>query len=81
MFFRRVAGVYARGKARTNPIEAQAVAAEVVRRLRDPALSRLSLGVVTFNAEQQRLIEDLLDELPDDLSLPFPGGGRGKRRR
>jgi len=28
-------------------------------------------------------IEDLLDELPDDLPLPFPGGGggRGKRRR
>ena len=28
-------------------------------------------------------IEDLLDELPDDLPMPFPGGrgGRGKRRR
>ena len=28
-------------------------------------------------------IEDLLDELPEDLPLPFPGGrgGRGKRRR
>lgn len=58
---RRVPGIYARGKARTNPVEAQAIVEEVVRRFADPVLSRLSLGVVTFNSEQQRLIEDLLD--------------------
>lgn len=58
---RRVEGVYAKGKARTNPIEARAVVAEVVRRLNDPDLDHLSLGVVTLNSEQQRLIEDLLD--------------------
>jgi superfamily I DNA and/or RNA helicase len=33
-----------------------------VRRLRDPRLNHLSIGVVTLNAEQQRLIEDLLDQ-------------------
>lgn len=59
---RRVDGVYARGKSRTNEIEAKAVVAEVVRRLRHPDLSRLSLGVVTFNSEQQRLVLDLLDQ-------------------
>jgi very-short-patch-repair endonuclease len=58
----RVDGVYAKGKGRTNAIEAQAVVEEVVRRLRDPELSKLSIGVVTLNAEQQKLILDLLDE-------------------
>ncbi|MFO1058794.1 MAG: DUF3320 domain-containing protein [Dongiaceae bacterium] len=60
--FRRIDGVYAKGSARTNEIEARAVVAEVLRRLRDPGLARLSLGIVTLNAEQQRLIEDLLDQ-------------------
>lgn len=59
--WRKVDGVYARGKGRTNPIEAQAVVAEVIRHLIDPLRNGLSLGVVTLNAEQQRLIEDLLD--------------------
>ena len=38
--FRRVDGVYAKGKTRTNAIEAKAVVAEVVRRLRDPSSQR-----------------------------------------
>lgn len=59
---RKVDGVYAKGKARTNQIEAQAVVAEVVDRLRDPRRAGLSIGVVTLNSEQQRLIEDLLDQ-------------------
>ncbi|MBW0000904.1 MAG: DUF3320 domain-containing protein [Verrucomicrobia bacterium] len=56
-------GVYERGGARVNREEARQVTAEVVRRLRDPAFVRekRSLGVVTFNAQQQRLIENLLD--------------------
>lgn len=58
---RRVDGVYAKGKSRTNPPEAQALVAELVRRLRDPNEQDKSIGVVTLNAEQQRLIEDLLD--------------------
>ncbi len=59
--WRKVDGVYTRGKGRTNPIEAQAVVAEVISHLTDPVRKNLSLGVVTLNAEQQRLIEDLLD--------------------
>jgi len=72
-------GVYERGTGRVNREEARAVVAEVVRRLQDPefALSRSSLGVVTFNGEQQRLVENLLDHerrnLPD-LEVFFDPG-------
>src|SRR3546814_16841726 len=38
------------------------VVAVAVRRLKDPVLSKLSVGVVTRNSEQQRLVENLLDE-------------------
>lgn len=60
----RVDGVYAKGRGQTNAIEAQAVVNEVVRRLQgmlegDPLLS---LGIVTINSQQQRIVEDLLDE-------------------
>ncbi|MFG0275299.1 MAG: DUF3320 domain-containing protein [Phycisphaerales bacterium] len=55
--------VYDRGVSRTNRVEAEAVADEVVRLLTDPALeARPTIGVVTFNIAQQRLIEDLLDQ-------------------
>ncbi|MDR1079802.1 MAG: DUF4011 domain-containing protein, partial [Deltaproteobacteria bacterium] len=61
----RVDGVYERGqgRSRTNPIEAEAVAAEAVRLLRSPGSSApgFSVGVVTFNAPQQELIENLLE--------------------
>ena len=58
------AGVYQRGRDRINVKEAEAVVDEVVRRLEEPAFAaeRLSLGVVTFNGQQQRLIENLLDK-------------------
>lgn len=59
---RNVRGIYQRGKGRTNPTEAKAVVAEVIRRLRDPILKQLSIGIVTFNSEQKKLIDDLLDE-------------------
>ncbi|MBF0284400.1 MAG: DUF3320 domain-containing protein [Magnetococcales bacterium] len=57
-------GVYEKGGSRTNPMEARALTADLVSRLQDPAFVRapLTIGVVTFNSEQQRLIEDLLDE-------------------
>lgn len=63
----RVAGVWARGAERTNQIEAKAIVAEVVRRLRDPGFVNgkgqpLTLGVITMNIEQMRLVEDLLDK-------------------
>lgn len=56
-------GVYERGGGRVNRVEAAAVVAEVVRRLLDPAFAaeRRSIGVVTFNGEQMRLIENLLE--------------------
>lgn len=64
--WQRVPGVYTTG-ARTNPIEAQAIVNEAVRRLRDPGFvdergNPLTLGIITMNAEQMRLIEDLLDK-------------------
>lgn len=60
--FRVKDGVYAKGKGRNNPVEAQAVVKEVLRRLSNPALNKLSIGIVTLNTEQQRTIEDLLDD-------------------
>jgi len=54
-------GVYDYGKSRTNRKEAEAVVAEIVRRLCNPQEQNNSLGVVTFSQAQQSLIEDLLD--------------------
>ncbi len=59
---RHVDGVFDRGRTRTNKAEAEAVVAEIKRRAKDPELSRQSLGVVTFNIQQQHLIDDLLNE-------------------
>ncbi|HZW08883.1 MAG TPA: DUF3320 domain-containing protein, partial [Phycisphaerales bacterium] len=53
--------VYDRGGTRTNRGEAEAVVAEVLRLLAQPGAAG-SIGVVTFNAQQQGLIEDMLDE-------------------
>jgi len=70
VIWHRVDGTYSKGGARNNPIEARAVVAEVVRRLKDPVLRKLSIGIVTFNSEQQQLIENLLDdERRKDTSL------------
>ncbi|MGD0109614.1 MAG: DUF3320 domain-containing protein, partial [Rhodopila sp.] len=57
-------GVYARAGARTNLAEARALAGEAVAILRGILAGERSrsLGVVTFNAEQQALVENLLDE-------------------
>ena len=57
-------GVYEKGKGRINRREARAVVDAVLRWLRDPEFisQGWSLGVVTFNQQQQVLIEDLLDE-------------------
>ena len=56
------AGTFDSGKTRTNKVEAQAVIDEIIRRAHDPELAKYSVGVVTFNIQQQSLIEDLLDE-------------------
>lgn len=62
--FHYVKGSYSKGGARTNQAEAKALVADVVKRLQAPGFraSKLTIGVVTFNTEQQKLIEDLLDE-------------------
>ncbi|MFC4159014.1 DUF4011 domain-containing protein [Chitinimonas lacunae] len=62
--FHRIEGLYDKGGSRTNLIEARALVADLVGKLKSPdfAGSAMSIGVVTFNGEQQRLIEDLLDE-------------------
>ncbi|MDF2810850.1 MAG: helicase [Microvirga sp.] len=58
-------GIYDRGKSRTNRIEAEHVAAEAVSRMRGwlalGERARPTLGIITFNAQQQSLILDLLD--------------------
>lgn len=64
--WKKIDGIYARGTSRTNPIEAQALVDEVVKRLRHPGFVNaegkpLTLGIITLNAEQQTLVEDLLD--------------------
>lgn len=60
----RPGGFYARGSARHNQGEAKAIVAEILRRLthENAEVRTLSIGVVTFNSEQQSLIENLLDE-------------------
>lgn len=63
--WRKVDGVYAQGKGgRRNQVEAKAIVAEVVVRLTDPDFiaSGQSIGVITLNAEQQQLVDDLLDQ-------------------
>ena len=65
--FHEVNGTYARGHGRVNEEEAQAIAAMVKRRLTTwlevPESDRHTLGVITFNAEQQTRILDRLDEV------------------
>ncbi|MBR1798106.1 MAG: DUF4011 domain-containing protein [Clostridiales bacterium] len=56
-------GIFDSGRTRTNPVEAQAVVNELVSRSRDSKLSGYTYGVVTFNIQQQNLIEDLIDEV------------------
>lgn len=49
----------------TNPIEAQAVVAEILTLIDSTAGGRPSIGVVTFNEQQKDLIENLLDASND----------------
>ncbi|WP_158453649.1 DUF3320 domain-containing protein [Paenibacillus beijingensis] len=60
--WRPVGGFYDRGRSKQNRAEAEAVIAEISRRLKDDKLRQSSIGVVTFSSIQQTLIEDLLDE-------------------
>ncbi len=59
--WRRVDGTFDRDGTRQNLVEAEAVVAEVLVRLRDPLQRTRSIAIVTLSAAQQELIEDLLD--------------------
>ncbi|MWA01916.1 DUF3320 domain-containing protein [Actinomadura sp. LD22] len=57
--FTKVPGVYERGRSRSNPIEADAVAARVLHHYR--TRPHLSLGVVAMSEAQARAIEDAVE--------------------
>jgi very-short-patch-repair endonuclease len=61
-FIHLPAARYDKGKSRTNRLEAEALIAELVTRLRNPDAPRHSYGIVTFSLAQQQLVENLLDE-------------------
>ena len=56
----QIEGCYDKSGTRQNRAEAEAVVAEIVRRLSDEKLRKYSIGVVTFSSVQQNLIDDLL---------------------
>ncbi|MBR6484627.1 MAG: DUF3320 domain-containing protein, partial [Clostridiales bacterium] len=60
--FVSVDGIFDRGKNRTNKAEAEAVIEELKKRCHNEDLNKRSVGVVTFNINQQNLIDDLLQE-------------------
>jgi hypothetical protein len=66
----RVDGTFLRSGSgrmlRTNPVEAEAVVAEIRRRFALSPDQPPSIGVVTFNAQQRTLIETLLRDADDD---------------
>ncbi|PZA20477.1 DUF3320 domain-containing protein, partial [Modestobacter versicolor] len=64
----RVEGTFLRSGPglRTNPVEAQAVVAEVLHRFSLAGSAVPSIGVVTFNAPQRTLIETLLRDSGDE---------------
>lgn len=55
-------GFFDRGKTRQNRAEAEAIVAELQRRCHADECAGQSVGVVTFNINQQNLIDDLLTE-------------------
>ena len=65
VYFHPVEGIYARGTGRTNQVEAEAIVAMIVQRLQAdlerPEDERETIGVITFNTQQQEMILDLLD--------------------
>lgn len=77
--FRYVDGVYDRGGHKYNKKEGDELVEEVIRRLKDPAQRKYSIGIVTFNTAQQAYIENVLtrrihesglDEIAFDCAEP-----------
>jgi len=62
-------GHYDRGGSRTNLAEAEAIVRWIQDWACQPEASRGSVGVVTFNVNQQRLIENLLDKAAGNDSV------------
>jgi hypothetical protein len=57
-----VNGFYDRGRSKHNVEEAKAIVAELRRIVQDPAMAGRSIGIVTFNSIQQKLIQDMVDD-------------------
>ncbi|MCA8988409.1 MAG: DUF4011 domain-containing protein, partial [Planctomycetaceae bacterium] len=57
--------IYDRGKSRTNPTEAKRLVKDAVEKMKSwlplPEENRPTLGVITFNSQQQSLIQDYFD--------------------
>ncbi|MGP5023229.1 DUF4011 domain-containing protein [Glutamicibacter arilaitensis] len=51
---------------RTNPVEAEAIVAEIRRRFAASPNENPSLGVITFNVQQRNYIENLIRDLGDE---------------
>jgi len=68
--------VYDKGKSRTNRQEAERIVRDAVSLMKEsldlPEFERPSLGIITFNSQQQTLIQDLLDaQLRDHPELEW----------
>ena len=72
-----VNGVYDKGRTRSNREESKAIVKEIIRRLSDPELQKLSIGVVAFSRAQGDLIEDdlteELDKYPELKEVAYNG--------
>ena len=72
--FKNVGGIYDRSGTRTNPAEADAVTAALRERILSG--SGDSIGVITFNIQQCRLIEDKWEKmLAEDTALAEAAAG------
>jgi len=60
VFYHPVDSTYKEGQHRVNRGEAEAIIEDIVTKLRQPDFKK-SIGIVTFNTDQQKLISDLLE--------------------
>ena len=51
-----------KGMLRTNPVEAEAIVRDVIRRLEDPSRQDESIAIVTLNEQQKTLVEQLMSQ-------------------